>query len=124
MCDYDELTVIMQCIFDPNLHPRPFIPNRLDLLDELLLQHVLIHALQRRQVQHAVHPILEAPRLPQVVHEVGLASFEDTLCERAGLGVHLLRQVGERVALLIPGDLPRGGHDVGRSGGFPGMLGR
>ena len=79
------LTVFLHGLADTNLHPRPFLSQRVDLRHELLLQNVLLHAEKSAQIQYAVLDIFKVPRpagaLVDFVEQVRLASVEHPLGE-------------------------------------------
>lgn len=54
----------MQCLLHPDVHPRTLLTKSLDLLYQLLLQNMLIHPLERCEIQYTISAVLESLRFP------------------------------------------------------------
>jgi len=86
----------MQCLSHTNLHPCPSVADGFHLLNELLLQDMLIHSLQGRQVEHAVSLVFESLARPEIIQEVGLSSLEHAMRERRWFLVCILADHGHQ----------------------------
>lgn len=79
----DALTVFLHCLANTNFHPRSLLPKCVDLSYELLLQHVLLHTHESREVEHAVLDIFKVPRpacaFINFVEQIVLSCVENSL---------------------------------------------